>query len=64
MVVSNGEIRVSSMKLERIMVVEKEKEYYVVYEEAEQDWIAKFDKSWSEAKDWAFQMVDMYNERI
>lgn len=50
------------MKTNRLKVVEHEAEYYVVYADSEQDWIARFDKSWTEAKEWAYHMADTYNE--
>ncbi|MBP1155765.1 MULTISPECIES: hypothetical protein [unclassified Paenibacillus] len=52
------------MKLERLKVVERPLEYIVVYSENELDWVAKFDKSWVEAKSWAYHMVEVYNSRL
>lgn len=51
------------MKLERLKVIETSNEYLVVYTENELDWVAKFNKSWVEAKSWADHMVEVYNSR-
>ncbi|MDQ0219416.1 hypothetical protein [Peribacillus cavernae] len=50
--------------MEQLKVVENEREYYVVYANSEQDWVAKFEKSWPDAKEWAYHMVNVYNDRI
>lgn len=52
------------MKLERLKVIEEPSEYRVVYTANELDWVAKFDKSWVEAKSWAYHMVEVYNSRL
>jgi hypothetical protein len=55
---------VDNMGTERLKVIESPSEYLVVYESSEEDWVARFEKAWPEAKGWAFHMVDVHNERI
>jgi hypothetical protein len=49
---------------ERLKVIEEIREYVVVYESSEEDWVARFDKAWPEARQWARHMVDVHNERF
>ncbi|MFC3343945.1 hypothetical protein [Paenibacillus abyssi] len=51
------------MKQELLKVIEFPEEYVVVYDDSEEDWVAKFDKAWPEAREWAYHMVDIHNER-
>ena len=52
------------MNPERLKVIDRSDEYLVVYTGNELDWIAKFDKTWVEAKRWADHMVEVYNSRL
>lgn len=54
----------SEMAEQWLTVMENEREYRVVYGQDMQDWVAKFEKSWPEAKNWAHNMADTYNRRV
>ncbi len=47
-----------------LRVLETGQEFCVVYVHDSQDWVAKFDKSWPEARHWAEHMADTYNHRL
>jgi hypothetical protein len=64
MIKNKYKVDAEDMKLERLKVVENKKEYFVVYTDSELDWVAKFDKSWFEARSWAYHMADIYNSRL
>ncbi|WP_211749313.1 hypothetical protein [Paenibacillus sp. Marseille-Q4541] len=50
-------------KLE-LVLIEKETEYLVSFSIHPDDWIARFDKSLSRAREWASNMVELYNNRF
>lgn len=46
---------------EKLVMIEKETEYLVSFSIHPDDWIARFDKSLSRAREWASNMVALYN---
>ncbi|PLR79787.1 hypothetical protein CVD25_22790 [Bacillus canaveralius] len=57
-------VTMDGKKIDKLNVVESEWEYSVVYGDSEEDWVAKFNKAWADAKEWAHHMADVYNDRI
>lgn len=51
------------MKKDKLEVIETREVYYVAYANEKYNWVAKFDKTWPEAKEWAYNMVETYNGR-
>lgn len=47
-----------------LSVLENEHEYRVVFEDDKEDYVAIFEKSWPEAKDWAYNMMNVHNSRL
>jgi hypothetical protein len=47
----------------QLILIEEEQEYVLAFSEDKLDWIARFDKSWSEAYNRAKNMKNLYNQR-
>ncbi|MED4292236.1 hypothetical protein [Priestia megaterium] len=47
-----------------LTLVESDEEYILVFSRDKSDWIARFDKSWSEAYKWAKNMQNLYNQSM
>lgn len=53
-----------SSSCSRLTVVEGAEAYFVAYADHPEDWVARFDKAWPEAREWAANMVELYNRRV
>ncbi|MFC3790721.1 hypothetical protein ACFOQM_18540 [Paenibacillus sp. GCM10012307] len=50
--------------LTKLVLIEKESEFLVSFSVNPDDWIARFDKSLNKARDWALNMVNLYNHEL
>lgn len=48
----------------QLVMIEEETEYLVSFSIDREDWIARFDKSLSKSREWALNMIALYNNEI
>ncbi|MCK6075223.1 hypothetical protein KZX70_10250 [Paenibacillus silvae] len=48
----------------QLVMIEAETEYLVSFSIHPEDWIARFDKSLNKSKEWALNMVALYNNQL